>query len=210
MTNKVCPSCGDTDVNEQMDGFREYTPPYGELTRSPIKSYKCNVCGASGDFYQENVEIESALIRSADSKSVLKMLSLLSEQGISNAYFERALDLPVRSVARWKNGQYTSSAISLLRMVTTYPWLLKVASLSFADDAAGNILVAAALDKVRELRAREKLNNPEAERIVAFMHVNQENSGEGECVFLGYAPLKKPRRSVTVSVSTIGVTNGDN
>ncbi len=60
------------------------------------------------------------------------------------AYVERALDLPARTVARWKSGEHSASALALLRVVATYPWMLEVAEHRFDLSVADAKVVMAA------------------------------------------------------------------
>lgn len=59
--------------------------------------------------------------------SVPRMLELLGAHGMSMAYIERALDLPVGTAVRWKAGECSAAALALLRIITTFPWVVEVA-----------------------------------------------------------------------------------
>jgi transcriptional regulator with XRE-family HTH domain len=83
------------------------------------------------------------------------MLDELARQGLSMAYLERALSLSPRTIARWKNGELSASALALLRLVRCFPWLLKVARADFDNDKAHAELCSEAL---RVMRAGEAAN----------------------------------------------------
>lgn len=67
----------------------------------------------------------------------------LNEQGYSNASMERSLGLPARTLERWKNDRTivpSAAALALMRIVRTYPWILKVADAPFDEEEACAIL----------------------------------------------------------------------
>jgi len=140
--NTECPACGSTNTKKRMSTC-SVAVPYGPPATYSTAENHCLDCGEDGDFdAQGDNEIEKAL-DSSKKASIAPMLDFLSEQGVSNAYFERALGLPARTVARWKNGELSASSLALLRIVRTFPWVLEVADEGFTPRAAITSLVRA-------------------------------------------------------------------
>jgi hypothetical protein len=155
MMNNSCPVCGSTDLKEK--GVTEkIKAPYGpEISFEAIEN-TCSVCGEEGDFFNKSEDLILSALRESTEVSIDTILNSLNGLEISNAYFERALRLPPRTLARWKNKKLSASSLALLRMVGTYPWLLEVADRDFEPRFAGESLLGAALDKFKDLLTAHK------------------------------------------------------
>jgi len=114
--------------------------PYGPRFHVDEFVDTCRRCGESGDFANRNETLIDEKKAEAVKASVVSMLAALSDSGITMAYFERALSLPARTLARWKEGQLSASGAALLRLVRTYPWLLEVADEGF-DQRHANVML---------------------------------------------------------------------
>lgn len=130
--NKIyCPVCGSDDLKKEASKEVERVV-FGPIFNYEKVIYTCNSCGEKGDFAQVNdAKFLEARKHSIDTsiKSVIETLS--EENEISMAYFERAFELPMRTLTRWKGGDYSATAIALLRVVKTYPWITEVAAHKF-------------------------------------------------------------------------------
>ena len=133
MTTKTCPVCASDNITS------ETVQRVVAATLGPPKIYaavvdSCGECGEVGDFDAVNdARIEEAL-RESEVASIRMMLDELAQAGISNASVERALRLPQRTTARWKDGKLSAGAAALIRMVRTYPWMLEVADADYKPD----------------------------------------------------------------------------
>jgi len=137
----TCPACGSSTVVVST-GRRMIAAPLGPGVSVDVEVDTCGSCGERGDFAKRNDErIKSAEKQSATA-SVDTMLESLTRRECTMAYMERALSLPTRTIARWKAGDGISApAITLLRMIATYPWLLEVADARYAPSVASSRLV---------------------------------------------------------------------
>jgi len=97
---------------------------------------KCLVCGESGDFSGANDEQIVKALEIAKKESAVVMLEYLSNLGIKMSYMERALELPTRTIARWKGGELSAATLALLRIIRTFPWILEVADAHFDQSVA--------------------------------------------------------------------------
>ncbi|MFK5926426.1 MAG: hypothetical protein QM483_07345 [Desulfuromusa sp.] len=144
MMNISCPVCGSEDITESTEK-RIIGLEFGRAIEIDETVYTCNDCDFDGDFNNENdKKIETALeqVKKDLSKTILDELS---DNGITNVYFERAMGLPFRTLARWKKGNISASGYALLKTVKTYPWLLSVADDKFDHTAATKALLNAAV-----------------------------------------------------------------
>lgn len=137
----MCPVCGSDKV------VKEMTPISDRVIRGPEFSYQqenyvCNNCSEEGDFAQVNDAKYLEAYNAALTVSVKQLVTDLSEkQGISMALFERSFELPVRTLTRWKNGEFSATAVALLRTVMAYPWLMEVAENRFEANTAKKIVL---------------------------------------------------------------------
>jgi hypothetical protein len=95
----------------------------------------------SGDFAQQNESRVVDALEHAVRDSARAMIDQLADRGITMAYFERALQLPQRTLARWKDGGCAAAGIAVLRLIRTYPWLLRVADHGFSEAASQGTLI---------------------------------------------------------------------
>lgn len=61
-----------------------------------------------------------------------KLIDDICSMGYSQAYVERALELPQRTIARWKNGDVSAANLALLRILKTVPQFIDIADRQFA------------------------------------------------------------------------------
>ena len=136
----LCPSCNSSKVTKQDISLSN------QLTLGPSFEYngliyKCSSCGAEGDFTPDITdENYQGAEKAAQTISIGGMIDYLNSKDISMARFERAFELPFRTLTRWKGGDFSSSALALLRTVNTFPWLTDVAECRFSPNVSNGIL----------------------------------------------------------------------
>ncbi len=146
----TCPVCGSSELKSETKRI-SLNAFYGEPVEFEEQVYCCLVCNECGDFSGENESRILAAVEKAKKHLIGTILEDLNELGIKMTYFERALDLPARTVSRWKSGDTSSASVALLRVVHAFPWLLEVADARFSPlvvqrkvlEAAGNIIYKA-------------------------------------------------------------------
>ncbi|MCK4943937.1 MAG: hypothetical protein KAS65_10185 [Candidatus Aminicenantes bacterium] len=131
-----CPACGELDYN-LIKEVTSNTAPYGpEITDTEI-TYKCNICDSEFDYYDIIGEESESSLEISKKKSIDGMVNYLSNIGYNMAAIERALELPQRTISRWKSSKELSSiGIALLRIIRTYPWIIEVAEEKFDFNTA--------------------------------------------------------------------------
>ncbi len=141
MMDKVtCPSCGSEKMESVTTTKEEFLPWGTRLTYEKITD-TCLSCGESGEFTDITDKNYLDALEIAKKSSAETIIEYLSSLGISMAYFERALSLPQRTLTRWKYQGCSASGMTLLRMIRTFPWLLKVADEKYdVDFARGELL----------------------------------------------------------------------
>jgi hypothetical protein len=128
--NISCPACGSENV-QTLHSEQQISVVYGSPACFNEIINECLNCGETGDFSGKNdQQVENAL-DVARKQSVINMLEYLSSKNIKMSYMERALELPARTIARWKAGEVSAASLALLRIIRTFPWLLEVADEKF-------------------------------------------------------------------------------
>ena len=150
----ICPACGSNQVT------RTEKESFGDLTLGSKFSfrevnYKCNSCSEEGDFSAETDKNYITSQKEAQSKLVKQFLETMNSVGITMAMFERVFELPARTLTRWKNGDFSSSALALLRIVFTYPWIIDVAENKFENTFSKCAVITAA---AQEFKNEIKIN----------------------------------------------------
>jgi len=152
MNKKRCPVCGSEEVLEKKETIT-ITEPFAGKDNIEIIKNKCLACESEGDFFDQNENIIEDTIKNLKQKCVENILQYFIDSKVSMSSIERALEIPQRTLAKWKNkGSKTSSAgIALLRFIRLFPWLLEVAENKYdyqkAEDIQINIVIQKILGK---------------------------------------------------------------
>jgi hypothetical protein len=127
---KICPACGSNNIEEFRE-TKQIKVPYGSEEKVELTFHKCLDCETEGDFEEKNDELILQNEKKSVQSSIKPMFDFFSQSGLSLAYIERALELPQRTMMRWKSGEVSASSIALLRILRTYPWIIEVAESQF-------------------------------------------------------------------------------
>lgn len=130
-TQILCPVCGSDQV-EIKEANSTIQAPYGPNIAFEDNVSHCKSCGSDVDYSRAIDSSDKHALEKSLKVSIETMIESLAKEGFSLAYTERALDLPQRTISRWKkSGDLSSIGVALLRIVKTYPWILKVAENKF-------------------------------------------------------------------------------
>lgn len=154
MEKVICSYCGKDTVSIK-DHEIEISEPYAESSTVKIQERVCSHCGFSEDDGSNDLVIQKELA-ALKRVSMVNVLDELNAMGHTTASMERALGLPARTIARWKNEQSMSpsaAALALMRMIRTFPWLLAVADMHFEGEAARNILLQHAAKELVDIHS---------------------------------------------------------
>ena len=153
-----CPVCG-SNTTHKIQIERKLSGGFGISKHVILAGYACDDCDFSGDFLQENKEVLKMAKEELQSLVMIGILEYFTGQHMSFAGIERALDLPQRTLTKWKYGKTkpSASAIALFKYLRTYPWLLQVADSGFDAEAAQKIHLDIAARDMMACLPREKL-----------------------------------------------------
>ncbi|MDP1677797.1 MAG: hypothetical protein Q8L88_13145 [Bacteroidota bacterium] len=149
MSTQTCPVCGSSDLVKTQIA-KVVADPFGGDRKIDIDEYLCNNCGADGDFFNQNDEKVNTAICELRQDAVLNILQNFVDQKISFSGIERALDLPQRTLTKWKNNVVnpTSTGVVLLKYLKLFPWLLDVAEMKFDYSTAQKIHIQNAMSQM--------------------------------------------------------------
>ncbi len=130
--SKICPLCGSDQV-EQTEKLETISDSFGESTEVKLAYDICKRCGMDGDFTGCNNSIIQETINALKSQTVISILQYFSDHNVNFAGMERALELPQRTLSKWKNGSITPTAagVTLVKFLRLFPWLTIVAENRF-------------------------------------------------------------------------------
>lgn len=171
-SSEACPFCGATSGISTRSEDRRYTAPFGPTVTYSAVENECTTCGSAGDFAEQNEKAVNDAIEVSVRASVQRMLELLAAKNLTMAHIERAVDLPARTLARWKAGEVARPGVVLLRMLATFPWLLSVAEEQYDPAHANSCVVAAAAEVLQHAQclwnAPSSIATPSAGRPSSF------------------------------------------
>lgn len=149
MTNLMCPACGNTNLTKKTQK-KIIVEPFGGSKEIEIVSYLCPICETEGDFDNENENILNQGLDSLKKKAVENILDDFIENHYNLASIERALEIPQRTLSRWRKGTTKPSAAgnALLKMLRLFPWLLEVAEQKYDYSSAQRIHIGDAFSQV--------------------------------------------------------------
>lgn len=188
-----CPACGSqkTSFSESTIGVQS---PYGPEVEMQEKTYACLDCGEEFDYSKSYDNTYRDALETSKKASVAAILEHLSVE-YSFSAVERALDLPQRTLSRWKStGDTSAIGVALLRIIRTYPWILRVAQARFEPTVACDIFVQTAVNTLLSMThhstARawlDKIVRPQTNYYnIQFVINEQEKPGQQKS--LGYSP----------------------
>ena len=150
MNKKRCPVCGSEEVLEKKETIT-ITEPFAGEDNIEIIENKCTVCESKGDFFDQNENIIEETIKNLKQKCVEDILKHFIDNKVSMSSIERALEIPQRTLAKWKNkrSKTSSAGIALLRFIRLFPWLLEVAENKYDYQKAENIQISNAIQEIQ-------------------------------------------------------------
>lgn len=136
-----CPICEMGELIESVESETIMDLFAGEI-EVRRKFYTCSVCGESADFFNENEPLQIEIEKSKKLKSIENIIDKFEKRGLKLASIERSLELPQRTLSKWKNDHVEASAaaIALLKYIYTYPWLLELADRNYDPQEAQLLL----------------------------------------------------------------------
>jgi DNA-binding transcriptional regulator YiaG len=139
-----CPVCGSTHL-EKIISNEILKGDLGKNTYYQKISYKCLDCESEseGDSSNENDNAINFALETLKKEYIKSTLDYFIENKISFSSVERILNLPQRTLTKWKNGvsQPSAAGIALLKFLRVFPWLLNAAEQSYDYDISQKIFL---------------------------------------------------------------------
>ena len=124
------------------------------------------MCESKGDFFDQNENIIEETIKNLKQKCVEDILKYFIDNKVSMSSIERALGIPQRTLAKWKNkrSKTSSAGIALLRFIRLFPWLLEVAENKYDYQKAENIQINNAIQEIQEILDKKSFPDSQEEQ----------------------------------------------
>jgi transposase-like protein len=142
-----CPICGSTKLErkitkETLKGDMGKSVEYKKIF------YRCSDCESEGDFFEENTGTINSALETLKKEYIKSTLDYFIEKKISFSSVERILNLPQRTLTKWKNNtsQPSAASMALLKFLCVFPWLLDIAEHSYDYDTSQKIFLQSAFD----------------------------------------------------------------
>jgi len=191
MNKQRCPACGSIDIIDEKKSILT-KEPFGGQDNIEIHENICSMCGSRGDFFNQNEPLIEGTIKKLKQKSVENILNYFIDSKMSMSSIERALEMPQRTLTKWKNktNMPSSAGIALMRFIKLFPWLLEVAENKYDYSEAQKIHINEAIQKLLPEISFCKENIIEAGGIVAtsgsallYRYYEKKNISNQEKVF---------------------------
>ena len=149
MNELICPLCGGNDLVKDKQ-IRSVLEPFGGKKEIETVNYICNTCGFNGDFLKENEKALQSCIDELKIQAVKNILQDFLSNNYSFSAIERALEIPQRTLSKWKNSSKKPSAavLSLLKYLHLFPWLIEVAEQKYDYSSAQRIHIKDAFNTI--------------------------------------------------------------
>lgn len=174
----TCPACGSTVTRRHENIKSDHITLGSEFSYKEIY-FSCDACHEEIDIFGETDQSFLTEQKKAQHKFIQHSIEWLSQNKIKMALFERIFELPARTLTRWKEGNFSSSTLSLLHIIITYPWIIKVAEKRFNSDDANRELIYAATKKFLQCTANslsaEALEVETKSSNIIFVNVPYQN-----------------------------------
>ena len=85
---------------------------------------------------------------------MVHVLTELNDLGLTSASMERALGLPARTLARWKNESSlnpSTAALALMKIIRTFPWTLAFVEQRYEKRCTQSMVLQIAFSSVGDL-----------------------------------------------------------
>jgi hypothetical protein len=144
-----CPLCDSTEIETKVR-IKALSEPFGGSAEAHVNEHHCDNCGMSGDFLKNNDDIIQEVLDQLKKKAAISILSDFANHDYNFSSLERALELPQRTLTKWKTTGKTSAAgLTLLRFLRLFPWLIEVADKHFDFQEGQRTCINAALKTVK-------------------------------------------------------------
>jgi len=149
MNKQRCPACGSIDIIDEKKSIL-IKEPFGGQNNIEIHENICSLCGSRGDFFNQNETLIDETIKKLKQKSIENILNDFIDSKMSMSSIERALEIPQRTLTKWKNriNVPSSAGIALMRFIKLFPWLLEVAENKYDYNESQKIHINAAIQKL--------------------------------------------------------------
>lgn len=127
----ICIECDSTNISEEIIKDEELDYEYA--------THVCGKCGEKGVITRELMDVNDekyyAALEKVNRVFVKDIIKEFSLKDYSPAYLENAFDLPQSTISKWQNGGFSHEGYVLLKIIQSFPWIVKVAEKKFSPES---------------------------------------------------------------------------
>ncbi|NQV16206.1 hypothetical protein HQ531_12165 [bacterium] len=208
--NISCPLCGSNDGTTT----KEETTLEIPFSSSPVvvqEVYSCNECE-----YRKNLNPNDEAVAetklAAEKESVIEMIENLSSLGFKQSYIEHVLQLPPRTLTGWKGGSFSKAALSLMRAITVFPEILKVAQFHWSEQKIKEMKIKASFNTLSEMIpvfAEMDYIQPPTKTININIRTNSDDSQVEDVAVIAERTDEDPHQFLIASKELLNQENSD-
>lgn len=163
--SEKCPVCGSKRIEFKNANFPIYEP-YCDKKVVECKVVQCLDCDYES-YVEDGLDKKIKEAKSASKQEALnKILDYLTASNHSYASLERILNIPQRTLHKWKSGvsQPSAAAFTLFKFLRTFPWLLEVAEENFDYEFSQKLFLMTAATKLIDQMKFALQSGPDSEK----------------------------------------------
>ena len=133
-----CPVCG----SKMQHKFYDSVIYCGSLgVNVKLSGYECCECGWECGDNKENNKIVKKAKEEASVKCAVDIIKNFKDKKENLSEMERIYSLPVRTLSKWMNHEKkpSAAAVSLLRIISAFPWMTKAVEAGLETENTKNI-----------------------------------------------------------------------
>lgn len=175
MSTKTCPACGSQNVMTNKVTRSFYDRFAGDI-ETEMTEDACSLCGMEGDFESVNDTETKSALEHLKKNATKNIINAFIANGFNLASIERALELPQRTLSKWRNDTPPSSAgVTLLKFISLFPWLMAVADTNFDPLKSQEICVHNAISYIYGQRNQSGSNIVSQQQHTSSINIIQNN-----------------------------------
>ncbi|MBU0462102.1 MAG: hypothetical protein KKD21_00680 [Proteobacteria bacterium] len=180
MDDYICPACGSDDLSKSTL-VKSIQEPFAGKKEVEIVNYTCSTCGFDGDIFKENEKALQECIDELKIRAVKNILEDFQQNNYSFSAIERALEIPQRTLSKWKsaNSKPSAAVVALLKYLHLFPWLIEVAEQKYDYPAAQRIHISDALEQfVNRMAFDNESRELKTSTTIRFLQVEISNQSD--------------------------------
>ncbi|MDA3779917.1 MAG: hypothetical protein PF487_06820 [Bacteroidales bacterium] len=142
-----CNYCGSSKFDKRKEDQTK-SEPFGEKIKFKKEIWICKKCGDEINYTLNYTDEYEESQKQSEVSSIKNILDFFNKRKVKLKDIEDSLELPIRTLSRWKSSlNYSKVGLALLRVIRSYPWIIYVAARRFDNKVVNEVFKQAAIKK---------------------------------------------------------------